>query len=648
MKIDRLQKISKLWKNISSGSINSRILIATIVVGSGTILVKLLALVKELVVAYQFGTKDELDAFLIALTIPSFVLNIIAGSFNSALIPTYIKVREQEGAQAAQKLFAGATIWSMGLLIITTALMLGSMPIYVPMLTNGFSPEKLALTYQLLWTISPMLLLTGIGSIWGAVLNAGEKFALVALTPMITPVITMAFLFGIQSWGVQNLVAGMVGGQLLEMGIIGFVLRRQGFSLRPKWYGFNSQLREVAGQYTPAIVGSFLMCSTGLVDRSMAAMLPSGSVASLEYGSRMVTLPIIIASTALSTAVMPYFSKMVASDDWSSIRHSLRHYLGLIFVASVPLTGLIVIFSEPVVRIMLQRGSFTAADTQIVAQIQSSFALQIPFYIGCMLVVRLISAMRKNQILIVGSAFNLAINIGLNYLFMRWMGVAGIALSTSFVYIFSFGFLLIFVLRNLNNVDTFGLTVEQKAQIERIRQSKLAAIDRLLTPEQRHAVQHIEQQRQLQDRSRERNNLSADRKAELAAIRQANMTRFHAILTPAQVVQLERIAGWQRGLSIARIDSLELTPAQKAEVAQLWSDERDEMATLLTPEQQLETQARQRQRREIERGWHNLNLTPAQKAQMREIRVEHKQKLNEILTAEQQSKIRNGSGKYQL
>jgi putative peptidoglycan lipid II flippase len=648
MKIDRLPKISKLWKNISSGSINSRILIATIVVGSGTILVKLLALVKELAVAYQFGTKDELDAFLIALTIPSFVLNIIAGSFNSALIPTYIKVREQEGAQAAQKLFAGATVWSMGLLLITTALMLGSMPIYMPMLTNGFSPDKLALTYQLLWTISPMLLLTGIGSIWGAVLNAGEKFALVALTPMITPVITMAFLFGIQSWGVQNLVAGMVGGQLLEMGIIGFVLRRQGFSLRPRWYGFNSQLREVAGQYTPAIVGSFLMCSTGLVDRSMAAMLPSGSVASLEYGSRMVTLPIIIASTALSTAVMPYFSKMVASDDWSSIRHSLKRYLILIFVASVPLTGVIVIFSEPIVRVMLQRGSFTAADTQIVAQIQSSFALQIPFYIGCMLVVRLISAMRKNQILIVGSAFNLAINIGLNYLFMRWMGVAGIALSTSFVYIFSFGFLLVFVLRNLKNVDNLGLNVEQKGQIERLRQSKLAAIDRMLSPEQRQVFQRIEQQRQSQDRSRQSNNLSADRKAELAAIRQAYMTRFHAILTLAQVVELERIAGWQRGLSIASIDSLNLTPTQKAEMAQLWSDERDEMAAILTPEQRIETQARQRHRREIERGWKSLDLTPEQKAQMKAIRVEHKQKLNEILTVEQQSKMRNGSGKYQL
>lgn len=453
MKTPQGQKIASLWKNFISGSVNRQVFGAAIVVGIGTALVKVLAIVKELVVAYKFGTANELDAFLIAVLIPSVVLSVIAGSFNSALIPTYIKVREQEGIKAAQKLFSGATIWSIGLLVITTCVMLVTAPIYLPMITKGFSPDKLALTYRLLWTISPMLLLTGIGTIWGAVLNAGEQFGLVALAPMMTPAMTIVFLFGFQSWGVFSLVAGLVGGQLLEMVAIGIVLRRQGVSLIPKWYGFNPHLSEVANQYVPAIVGTFLMCSTSLVDQSMAAMLPSGSVAALNYGNRIITLPIIIASTALSTAVMPYFSKMVASEDWQSIRNSLKHYLVLIFAASIPLAGLIILFSEPIVYTLLQRGSFKASDTPIVAQIQSCFAVQIPFYIGCMLVVRMISAMRNNQILIWGSACNLIINIGLNYLFMQWLGVAGIALSTSFVYLFSFLFLLFATLQKLKKTE---------------------------------------------------------------------------------------------------------------------------------------------------------------------------------------------------
>jgi len=53
---------------------------------------------KELVVAWRFGISNELDAFLIALLVPSFIINLVAGSFNSSFIPTYIRVRELENS----------------------------------------------------------------------------------------------------------------------------------------------------------------------------------------------------------------------------------------------------------------------------------------------------------------------------------------------------------------------------------------------------------------------------------------------------------------------------------------------------------------------------------------------------------------------
>jgi putative peptidoglycan lipid II flippase len=461
MKTNRWQKIAKIWESVSTGSINRKIFSAAMIVAGGTAFVKVIAVVKELVVAAQFGTADELDAFLIALIIPSVIINIIADSFNAALIPTYIKVREQEGKSAAQELFSGATIWSVGLLLATTFFLLLAAPIYLPLITGGFSAEKVALTDRLLWMISPMILLTGINTVWGAILNAGERFALVALAPIATPAITMILLLTIKDWGIFNLSIGMVVGQLLEMVIVGKTLQKQGISLVPKWHGFDDNLKQVAGQYAPMIAGAFLMCSSGLVDRSMAAMLPSGSIAALGYGERVISLPITIATTALSTAVIPYFSQMVALDDWKGIRRSLNYYMGLIFAVTIPVAGIIILFSEQIVRLLLQRGSFTAENTQTVALIQACFALQIPFYIASVLAVRLNSAMRNNKVMMWGSAGNLIVNVGLNYLFMNWFGVAGIALSTSCVYIFSFLFLSFCLLQNLKKVDDLGLSLKQ-------------------------------------------------------------------------------------------------------------------------------------------------------------------------------------------
>jgi putative peptidoglycan lipid II flippase len=461
MKINRWQKITGFWDSVSTGSINRKIFRAAMIVAGGTAFVKVIAVAKELVVAAQFGTADELDAFLIALIIPSVIVNIIADSFKSALIPTYIKVREQEGKAAAQQLFSGATIWSICLLLLTTFLLITLAPIYLSYLTSGFTPEKFALTYQLLWVISPMILIGGINIVWGAVLNAGERFALVALAPILTPAVTIILLLTIKSWGIFNLPIGMVVGQLLEMIIVGTTLHQQGISLVPKWHGFDDNLKQVAGQYAPMIGAALFMCSSGLVDRSMAAMLPSGSIAALGYGEKIITLPIVIASTALSTAVIPYFSQMFAKNDWQGLQQSLRSYLGLIFAATIPLAGLIILFSEQIVRVLLQRGSFTAENTHLVAQVQSCFALQIPFYIGCILVVRLSSAMRIGQIIMWGSAGNLIVNIGLNYLFMQWLGVVGIALSTSCVYLFSFLFLLFFLLRELKSAEKIELVSNQ-------------------------------------------------------------------------------------------------------------------------------------------------------------------------------------------
>jgi putative peptidoglycan lipid II flippase len=345
-------------------------------------------------------------------------------------------------------------VWSLGLLGITTIVMIVTAPLYLPLIASGFDPQKLDLTLHLLWAIAPFVLLSGILTIWSAVLNAGERFALAAIVPIVIPTISILFILGFESWGVFALVAGLLCGAVVQMVFLAVALNRQGISLLPKWYGFDANLRQVASQYAPIMTGAFLMCSTNLVDQSMAAMLEPGSVAALDYANRVIFLPLTLSTTALGTAVIPYFSKMVAEEDWINVRHTLMRYLRLIFAVTIPLMVFFIVGSELIVQLLFQRGSFTASDTRLVAQIQNFYALQIPFYVGALFVVRLINSMRINHFLAWGSALNLIVNIIGNYVFMIWMGVKGIALSTSLVYLVSFLFLVFFANRNLKKIST--------------------------------------------------------------------------------------------------------------------------------------------------------------------------------------------------
>jgi len=183
---------------------NRKIFRAAAVIAVFSSIVTLGSTARDLVVANWFGRADAFDAFLIAYLLPSFLVNLAAGSFNSAVIPTFIQVRKTEGEQAAQRLFSGVMVWSLGLLVGIT-LVLGLLaPYYLPLLASGFSPAKLLLTRRLLYVLLPFIAFSGVVVIWTAVLNAGERFALPALLPILTPVSAVAFLLVLGSSGASS------------------------------------------------------------------------------------------------------------------------------------------------------------------------------------------------------------------------------------------------------------------------------------------------------------------------------------------------------------------------------------------------------------------------------------------------------------
>ena len=435
-------------------SVNRRIFATMITVGGFTFVVNLAATVKELVVANQFGTGDVLDAFLIAFLLPSFAINVVMGSFNAALIPTFIHVRENEGIEKAQQLFSSVIVWNTVVLVIVSVLLAMASSFILPILGSGFSPEKQALTRSIFFVLLPILAISGLGITWAAVLNASERFALVAISPMIKPIVTVALLVGMgKIWGIYALAAGTVGGVVLEAGLLAWGVRRRGFYLVPRWHGLTPPMKKVINQYLPMVAGAFFMSSTSLVDQSMAAMLGPGSVSTLNYAGKAVTLILGVGSISLGTAVFPHFSRMVAVYDWAGIRYTLKTYTYLILLVTIPLTLILVFFSESLVRFFFERGAFTSADTWRVSQVQALFLLQVPFYFLGILMVRLISSLKINRILMQAAIINLFLKITFNYLLMQRLGAAGIALSTTLVYVVSFIYCSIMLYKQIKTLE---------------------------------------------------------------------------------------------------------------------------------------------------------------------------------------------------
>ena len=363
------------WNTWRSISVNREILSATLAVGGMTAVVHIATAARDIILAYQFGTTDVLDAFLIAILLPSVAISIVAGSFASAFIPTYISVQLLEGHEAAKRVYQSLMIGTLILLTGLVTVLALTAPVIVPFLGSGFSPEKLAFTRSLLLMLLPVLVLKGVAAVWTAVLNASERFSVAAGIPILTPAMTIALLLVMgHLWGIYSLVIGTVGGAFVETAVLVWHLRRLGIPIIPHWSGWSPPIAEVTRQYGPMLAGAFLMSSTLLVDQAMAAMLGPGSVSTLNFGSKVVSFLLAVAATGLGTAVLPHFSRMVAQSDWLGVRHTLRTYVRLILLTTVPLTLLCIYLSEWLVQVIFERGQFTPHDSALVARSLSGAA----------------------------------------------------------------------------------------------------------------------------------------------------------------------------------------------------------------------------------------------------------------------------------
>lgn len=439
----RIKHLYSRWKGWCAGSVNRSIFGAAMSVGVLTLLVRVLSVVKEIKVASAFGLGDSLDAFLMAYVVPSFAIAVFAGSFYSAFIPVLVAVREKSGHAAEKQLFSSIAFIALAALSVLTGVLALTGEWLIKSSASGFDPSKLAKTISLFYQMLPLILIGGASLFGGAMLNAQKKFALVASAPIATPIAIILLLDFFQKAGVspQQLVMGTLIGSFLELCIVLWGLHKIGYLCLPSWRSLDVNSRKVVSQYLPLIGGSVLMGGTTVVDQVMAAWLAPGSVSALSYGIKVTALITGLAATTLGAVALPYLSQQIAERNYSALKHTLVTYSKLIIFISVPLTLLGLLVSEKLTAILFERGAFVRADTVLVSEIMRYSLLQTPFYILGTLFARFISVMSGNKFLLYGAIISLLINAVMNFILMKIIGVAGIALSTSIVYLIAVIFL---------------------------------------------------------------------------------------------------------------------------------------------------------------------------------------------------------------
>ena len=403
----------------------------TLTVSAFTTLAKFMGAAKAVVLARVFGSGAALDSYLLAFLLPSFLADVFCGSLVPVLIPKLIEFECWEGHAKAVDLYGHVlrrAVW----LSCGVAAVLAAGAALVAMLGAGSAGLNLPLLGLLTLLMTPILPLSAVANVWRAVLNSQRRFVVPALTVTLTPVIIiLCILLAGKSSGVWILAAGTSLASLAEVAVLGMGLRSAGFPILPPRRQRDWSLFDLRNEYAFLAVATAMSAGTAFIGQSMAAALGTGSVSILNYGTRLAGVLMAIGPAALSVTILPGFSHMVAARDWERLKQSLWRILSVSVVVAASAAALLIVFSIPIVRLTLQRGAFTAADTGVVASVQAYSLLQLPFIVGITILMRILSALKANRTLLPFSSAAIVLNTGLNYAMMTRYGVAGIALATS-------------------------------------------------------------------------------------------------------------------------------------------------------------------------------------------------------------------------
>ena len=195
----------------------------------------------------------------------------------------------------------------------------------------------------------------------------------------------------------------------------------------------------------PAKLSSSLLTGVNpLVDQYFSAQLIIGSIAALNYGIKIPAFAIGIIGIALGNVLLPYFSKSAVENRAETFK-KLQRILKYLIFGSVVIMIFLLLLSLPIISLVFERNAFTASDSEIVSKIQQMYLLQLPAYVTGLIMVKFLTAINKNNFMVLTSVISLIMNFALNYILIDAMGVYGLALSTSLVSIVNSVILYVYI-----------------------------------------------------------------------------------------------------------------------------------------------------------------------------------------------------------
>jgi len=430
----------------------------------GTTLSRATGLIRVGALTYALGLTTIADVYNLANTTPNILYELVLGGvLSSTLVPLFVRTLDDADDDTASVVttVAFSAIVAMTLIGVLAAPWINRL--FALPLTGADRAQQLALGDDFLELLIPQILFYGVTTLVTALLHARRRFAPPAFTPVLTNLVTAAAAVAAAQWFARS---GADKGQVYVLGLgttagvaamaIALVpfLRRSGIALRWRFQPRHPAVRSVL-RLSGWTVGFAAANQVALMlILTLARAQEAGTVSAYQYAFIFFQLPHGLIAVSLMTAILPELAEAAVDRDERAYIARFREGTSLMLTFLLPAAIGLLFIGEPLIRIFLQRGSFTPEDTTRTYQMLLGFAIGLAFsmYLYC---VRAFFARRDTRTPFFLNVVQNALNVALVIPFTRMWGAVGLAVA----YSVSYWFIAIVTLAVLNRRVPHLLTV---------------------------------------------------------------------------------------------------------------------------------------------------------------------------------------------
>ena len=290
---------------------------------------------------------------------------LIGGMLSAALVPVLSDYARPERRQELIRL-VGALISLLAVTLAGIVLLLQlTAPQVAWLLAGGFDdldPTLLPLTVRMIRLIAPAVWFFSMAGLLTAVLYSLQRFTFPAIASAVYNLgIVLAAPLLADRLGIISLVVGVLVGSAVQFSLMAWDVRRAGLRFSMQWS--HPALGRILRLYWPIAAGLVVAQFQVGLDRRLASGTGAQSIAWMRSATTLQQLPLGLISVAISLAALPRLSQHFAAQDETAYRRTLSRGLRMVVLLIAPALVGLWLLGEPTIRLLFQRGAFTAADT---------------------------------------------------------------------------------------------------------------------------------------------------------------------------------------------------------------------------------------------------------------------------------------------